>query len=81
MISQDALDSQRQHCGAGGAQIGLDEANIQQQQASVRVAELNLNYTNIMSPVDGVVVSRNVDVGQTVAASYRPQPCSWSHGT
>jgi HlyD family secretion protein len=70
VISQDALDSQRSTVEQARAQIGLDEANIQQQQASVQVAELNLNYTNIVSPVDGVVVSRNVDVGQTVAASY-----------
>jgi HlyD family secretion protein len=70
VISQDALDSQRSTVEQARAQIGLDEANIQQQEASVQVAELNLNYTNIVSPVDGVVVSRNVDVGQTVAASY-----------
>ena len=44
---------------------------IQQQQASLQAAELNLHYTNIISPVDGTVVSRNVDVGQTVAASYQ----------
>ena len=39
--------------------------------ANVKAAELNLNYTNIVSPVDGTVVSRNVDVGQTVAASFQ----------
>jgi HlyD family secretion protein len=37
----------------------------------VKAAEVNLNYTNIVSPVDGTVVSRNVDVGQTVAASFQ----------
>jgi HlyD family secretion protein len=53
------------------AQVRLDQANIQQQTANVAAAEVNLNYTNIVSPVDGTVVSRNVDVGQTVAASFQ----------
>jgi HlyD family secretion protein len=53
------------------AQVKLDQANIQQQTANVKAAEVNLNYTNIVSPVDGTVVSRNVDVGQTVAASFQ----------
>jgi HlyD family secretion protein len=71
VISQDQLDSQRSTVDQARAQIGLDEASIQQQEASLQAAQLNLNYTNIVSPVDGVVVSRNVDVGQTVAASYQ----------
>lgn len=71
VISQDQVDSQQNVMEQAKAQIGLDEAAIQQQQANLRSAELNLNYTNIVSPVDGTVVSRNVDVGQTVAASYQ----------
>jgi HlyD family secretion protein len=70
-ISQDQLDNQRSQADQAGAQVGLDEAAIQQQEANLKSAELNLNYTNIVSPVDGTVVSRNVDVGQTVAASYQ----------
>jgi HlyD family secretion protein len=49
-----------------GAKAQLDQAN-----AALRVAETNLRYTRILSPVDGVVISRNVDVGQTVAASFQ----------
>jgi HlyD family secretion protein len=71
VISQDQLDSQKNTMDQAFAQVGLDEATIQQQQASLKSAELNLNYTDIVSPVDGTVVSRNVDVGQTVAASYQ----------
>jgi HlyD family secretion protein len=71
VISQDSLDSQFSTYNQGVAQVGLDEASIEQQQASLKAAELNLHYTNIISPVDGTVVSRNVDVGQTVAASYQ----------
>lgn len=70
-ISQDQLDNQRSAEAQAEAQVGLDQAAIQQQEANLKSAELNLNYTNIVSPVDGTVVSRNVDVGQTVAASYQ----------
>lgn len=71
VISQDQLDSQRNAFEQAAAQVALDEASIQQQEASLRAAKLNLHYTNIISPVDGTVVSRNADVGQTVAASYQ----------
>jgi HlyD family secretion protein len=71
VISNDQLDSQKSAMDQAFAQVGLDHAAIQQQEASLKAAELNLNYTNIVSPVDGTVVSRNVDVGQTVAASYQ----------
>ena len=71
VISQDQLDSQFNTYNQAVAQISLDQAAIQQQQANLQAAELNLHYTNIISPVDGTVVSRNVDVGQTVAASYQ----------
>ena len=51
------------------AAIAQAQARVKQAEAQVRLAEVNLNYTVITSPTDGVVVSRNVDVGQTVAAS------------
>jgi HlyD family secretion protein len=44
---------------------------VQQADAELSEARINLDYTNITSPVDGVVVSRSVDVGQTVAASFQ----------
>ena len=46
-------------------------ARVKQAEAQVKLSEVNLDYTVITSPVDGVVVSRNVDVGQTVAASLQ----------
>src|SRR5438874_9827670 len=49
------------------AQVALDEADIQSAQAKLEEARVNLAYTDITSPVDGVVVARNVAVGQTVA--------------
>src|SRR5271163_4831320 len=70
-VSKDTLDSAYSAWQMDVAQVKLDRANIQQQTANVKAAEVNLNYTNIVSPVDGTVVSRNVDVGQTVAASFQ----------
>lgn len=47
------------------------KAQLAQTQAALQAAETNLNYTKIYSPVDGIVISRSVDVGQTVAASFQ----------
>jgi HlyD family secretion protein len=51
------------------AQLGVGEAAITQNEAQLKGDKVNLDYATIVSPVDGVIVSRNVDVGQTVAAS------------
>src|SRR5450759_3987895 len=53
------------------AQVGVDEADIALHEAQLATAQVNLDYTNIVSPVDGTVVSRNVTMGQTVAASFQ----------
>ena len=70
-VSRDALDNARALRDAARAQIGVDEATIQQRQAQLEAAEVNLGYTDIVSPVKGTVVSRNVTMGQTVAASFQ----------
>jgi multidrug efflux pump subunit AcrA (membrane-fusion protein) len=54
---------------AAAANITQAEAQISQKEAAVSVAQTNLDHTVIRSPIDGTVVARNVDVGQTVAAS------------
>jgi len=46
-------------------------AQLAQAEAALRAAETNLSYTKIYSPVNGIVISRSVDVGQTVAASFQ----------
>ncbi len=71
VISNDTLDSAKSTFHAAEAQVGVDSAAIMQQQAAVKAAEVSLGYTSIISPVDGTVVSRNVDLGQTVAASFQ----------
>ena len=53
------------------AQIESFKAQVEQTKAALRVAETNLRYATIRSPVNGTVISRNVDVGQTVAASLQ----------
>src|ERR1019366_6464882 len=70
-VSKDALDLTFSTYNQAKSQVGLDSANIQQQQANLEDAQVQLNYCNIISPVDGTVVSRNVDVGQTVASSFQ----------
>lgn len=53
------------------AQLLSAEAQVNQAKAAVTQAQIDLDHTYIRSPVDGIVVSRNVDVGQTVAASLQ----------
>ena len=57
--------------GAAVANVTQAEAQVSQKEAAVTVAQTNLDYTVIRSPIDGTVVARNVDVGQTVAASLQ----------
>ena len=57
--------------GSALAQLEQAEASVKQAEAELRVAEVNLRHTRIISPIDGVVIERNVDIGQTVAASFQ----------
>jgi HlyD family secretion protein len=70
-IAQDTADLSLSAFHQGQAQILLDEATVQQWEAQLAGAQVNLDYTDIVSPVDGTVVSRNVTMGQTVAASLQ----------
>jgi HlyD family secretion protein len=76
LFSQDLIaradrDTSETNAEATAAQLAADTAQVAQAEAALRFAETNLGYTKIVSPVDGTVVSRNVDVGQTVAASFQ----------
>lgn len=53
------------------AQLALQKATVQQAEAQLETAETELRYTRIISPIDGIVVSKEVEVGQTVAASFQ----------
>jgi HlyD family secretion protein len=69
--SNDAADAALNAYNQSVALVGLDTAQIAQRAATLKAAQINLEYTNIVSPVDGTVVSRNVTAGQTVAASFQ----------
>jgi HlyD family secretion protein len=56
---------------AAAATVTAQEGEVQQARAALHQAEVNLGYTRIVSPTDGIVISRDVDVGQTVAASLQ----------
>ncbi len=78
VMSQQQLDLAKSNYEAANASADAAEANITQadaqislKEAAVTVAQTNLDYTVIRSPIDGTVVARNVDVGQTVAASLQ----------
>lgn len=63
------LEQSQAQVGQAQAQVQQAEAQVQQAQAALTLAEVNLSHTTITSPIDGIVVSRDVNVGQTVAAS------------
>lgn len=71
IVSQETADASNNGYEQAKAQLALDEASLAQRQAQLRAARINLGYTDIVSPVDGTVVSRNVTPGQTVAASFQ----------
>jgi len=70
-IAKSDVDLAETNYSSDKAQVEAAQAQVAQATASLRNNEANLRYTKIISPVDGIVVSRNVDVGQTVAASFQ----------
>lgn len=69
LVAPADFDTATSNLAAAKAQIAVNLGNLQQAKAALNQARVNLAYTNIISPTDGVVISRSVDVGQTVAAS------------
>jgi HlyD family secretion protein len=70
-LAKANFDSAKATVNGAAANVTQAEAQVSQKNAAVTVAQTNLNYTVIRSPIDGTVVARNVDVGQTVAASLQ----------
>lgn len=71
IMAQSELDAAQTAYDAAVAQLEVNKAQIAQAQAALNQASVDLNNTVIHSPVDGIVISRSVDVGQTVAASLQ----------
>jgi HlyD family secretion protein len=70
-VSQADLDLAEANYRDAEANVEVLQSQLDQAEATLSSAELDLGYTTIYSPVNGIVVSRNVDVGQTVAASFQ----------
>ena len=73
MLSQADLDAARAERDALAAQLKISQAAVEQSEAVVKQSRTNLDYCTIRSPVDGVVIARNVDEGQTVVSSMNAQ--------
>ncbi len=70
-VAKSELDQAYSTYMADLAQIRASQAQINQYRASLKTAETNLGYTKIIAPVDGTVISRKIDLGQPVAASFQ----------
>ena len=70
-IAKSDLDTAETNFKSAEAQQKVNQAQVGQAEAALKIAQANLEYTRIISPVDGIVISRSVDVGQTVAASFQ----------
>jgi HlyD family secretion protein len=73
-ISRKALDKSRKAYERALARTMREEARIAQRQAALHAAAINLGYTDVVSPIDGTVVSRDAKIGQTVAANLGTPP-------
>ena len=71
LIAQSDLDTANANAEAADAAVQAMDGEVAQAKASLYQADVNLGYTTITSSIDGTVISRNVDVGQTVAASLQ----------
>jgi HlyD family secretion protein len=71
LVAGADVDKAESDAAAGIGNIAAAKGAVEQARAALREAQTNLGYTTIVSPVDGVVILRNVDVGQTVAASLQ----------
>jgi HlyD family secretion protein len=71
LVARADLDVAEAAAIADRADVAAGDAAMRQARAMLDQAQLNLSYTRIVSPIDGIVISRNIDVGQTVAASFQ----------
>jgi HlyD family secretion protein len=69
LASQQDVETAETNSNVANANVNVAKANLAQEEAQLHTAEANLMYTDIISPIDGTVISRSVDNGQTVAAS------------
>ena len=70
-ISETEMDQYKYNCQSLKAQVKVAEAGILQAKAGLELSTANLEYTDIKSPVDGVIIDRKIDPGQTLAAQFQ----------
>jgi HlyD family secretion protein len=71
LVSRAERDTAEANADAAKAAVEAAMAEVRQSKAGLNQAEVNLAFTKILSPINGIVISRTVDVGQTVAASLQ----------
>jgi HlyD family secretion protein len=71
LVSQSDFDTAEANYEVAKAQVDAAKSSLEVARAALHQAEVNLGYTTIVSPIDGTVISRNVDVGQTVQAAFQ----------
>lgn len=71
LISQSEKESAQKNYESALTELKASEARVEEERAALRLAKLNLDNIVITSPIDGIVISRNVEIGQTVAASLQ----------
>jgi HlyD family secretion protein len=74
IVSRETINADKATLDQDQSQVKLDQSNIAQQRALLHGAEVNLGYTKIPSPVNGMVITRYIDVGQTVVSSLSASP-------
>ncbi len=72
--AQEAFDRAVAECASAAASLASARANVEQSEAAVSKAKADLDYCTIRSPVDGVVIARKVEEGETVVSSYNAVP-------
>jgi HlyD family secretion protein len=70
-VSQSEYDTAQTNADEARAQVDIDKATVAQMEANLKEAQLQLKYTRIVAPVNGIVTARTMDVGQTVTASFQ----------
>jgi HlyD family secretion protein len=69
IVSQEQVDTDKSAYDQDRAEIDLDNASIAEKKSALQAAQVNLAYTDILSPVNGMVITRYIDIGQTVVSS------------
>src|SRR5207253_3081859 len=71
LLAQSDFDTAQSNYEVAKAQVDAATSGVEVARAALHQAEVNLGYATVVSPIDGTVISRNIDVGQTVASAFQ----------